>query len=97
MAFMDADAARSAAHAGQKAGEEKALNVEGYVESICMQQLFGLTQRSFDGLDVEMLSGFVERAAVPDEQPVDVRIILQQDAGRRAHEPRDMAVRNKTF
>ena len=59
------------------------------------RQRRGLLERLADGAQVEMRCRFVEGPAVPDEQAVDVGIVLEQDARGRAHEPGHMAVRHE--
>ena len=95
VALVDADAARCPAHARQDAREEESLDVECDVEFVLVQQRRGLLERLADGAQVEMLSRLVEGPAVPDEQAVDVGIVLEQDARGRAHEPGHMAVRHE--
>lgn len=95
MALVDADAARRAAHARQNAREEEPLYVERDVEFVLVQQRLGLPERLTDGVQVEMRCRLVERPAVPDEQAVDVGVVFEQDARRRAHEPGDVAVRHE--
>ena len=95
MALVDADAAWCAAQERQHAREEEPLDVERDVEFVLVQQRRGFLERLADGAQVEVLCGLVEGPAVPDEQAVDVGIVLEQDARGRAHEPGHMAVRHE--
>lgn len=97
MTFVDTDAAGSAAETGQQSADEKSLDVQRDVEFMGCEQGFCLFQAVQYRAELPLLEGFVDDAAVPDQQFIDIGIVFQQAVSRRAYEPAEVAVRIDAF
>ena len=92
MAFVDADAALRTGEAREDAGQEEPLEVERDVERVRLQQRARFFELVPAAAQVEVRARLVHRAAVPDEQAVDVGIRFEQQACGRAREPGDFGI-----
>ena len=68
------------------------MEVERDVEGVRLQEGACFFELAPAAAQVEMCARLVERAAVPDEQAVDVGIRFEQQARRRAREPGDFSI-----
>ena len=91
--LVDADAARGAAHAGQQAGQEEVLYVEGNIEMMSGQELAGFAESSFGREEMPAGNGAVKGRAIPYKQLIDIGVAAQELTGGRTDQPGQMGRR----